>query len=80
MEDKDKEEGIEEIKKKIAIERLRQAPPNFRISLGSGEGKFMNRDDLIKEVERETSVGESIIDTQLEYLKAFKKGFLIQHD
>lgn len=76
---KNKEESIEEIKKKIAIERLRQAPSNFSISLGSNGGKFMNRDDLIKEVEEETPAGENIINIQLEYLRAFKRGFLTQN-
>ena len=66
-----------EIKKEIVIERLRQAPPSVKISFGMSEGKFMNRDELIKNVEQDTDLGNKIVNLQLEYLKAFKKGFLI---
>ncbi len=66
------EKNIEELEKEIVVERLRQAPPNVKISFGS-VGEFMNRDELIDQVEKETEVGKKIIKIQLEYLKAFKK-------
>jgi len=68
------ENEYKEIEKEIVLERLRQVPPTFKISLGSAEGKFMNRDDLIEEVKKESSIGEEIINIQLAYLRAFKKG------
>ncbi len=67
---------INEIKKEIVIERLRQAPPNVKISFGMSEGKFMDRDELIESIEKNTDIGNKIIDVQLAYLKAFKSGFL----
>ena len=70
------EENIEEIKKGIAIERLRQAPSTIKISFGSN-GEFMNRDEMIKQVVDNTDTGKKIIKLQLEYLKAFKKGILV---
>jgi len=69
------EENIEEIKKEIAIERLRQAPSTIKISFGNNGG-FMNRDEMIKQVLDNTETGKKIINLQLEYLKAFKKGIL----
>mgnify|MGYP001566162526 CR=1 FL=1 len=71
----DKNQEIEELKKKIVIERLRQAPPTVKIAFGS-MNEFMNRDELIEQVEKETEIGKKIINIQLEYLKAFKKGIL----
>ena len=64
---------IEELKKEIVIERLRQAPPNVKIAFGS-KNEFMNRDQLIEQVQKETEIGKKIVKIQLEYLKAFKKG------
>jgi len=71
------QENLEEIKKKIVIERLRQAPPTVNISFGMSEGRFMDRDELIKNVEGNTEIGNRIVKIQLAYLKAFKEGFLI---
>jgi hypothetical protein len=62
------------IEKEIVIERLRQTPPTFKVSLGASDGKFLNRDDLIEEVKNESKIGEEIINIQLGYLRAFKKG------
>lgn len=69
---------LEKLKKAIVIERLRQAPPNINISFGSADGKFMNRDELIKEVKSGTALGEKIIKIQLQYLKAFKNKLLVE--
>lgn len=66
------EENLEKIKKEIVIERLRQAPPTIKVSFGNS-GKFMDRDEMIKNVADNTEVGKRIIKLQLGYLKAFKK-------
>ena len=68
------ENDYKEIEKEIVVERLRQTPPSFSISLGSKDGKFMNRDDLIEEVKKDSEIGEEIVNIQLAYLRAFKKG------
>ncbi len=73
---KEKQNEIKEIKREIVIERLRQAPPSVKISFGMSEGKFMDRDELIENVEKNTDIGNRIVNLQLEYLKAFKTGFL----
>ena len=73
MSDKSKE--IEKIKKEIVIERLLQAPPTVKIAFGS-LNEFMDRDELIEQVQKETEIGKRIIKIHLEYLKAFKKGML----
>ncbi len=70
--------NLKEMKKQIVIERLRQAPPNMQISFGMSNGKFLSRDDLIKQVQEETSMGQKIIDVQMAYLKAFKNQLKIE--
>lgn len=72
----EKEENIEELKKEIVIERLRQAPHSVEIAFGS-TSEFMNRDELIEQVQKDTEIGKRIVKIQLEYLKAFKKGTLL---
>ncbi len=71
----EKNQEIEEMKKEIVIERLRQAPSTIKIAFGS-INEFMARDELIEQVEKGTDIGKKIIKIQLEYLKAFKKGTL----
>ena len=73
-----KKNNIEDLKKEIAIERLRQAPPTMTISFGMSAGKFMNRDELIENIEKDTSLGKNVVQIQLEYLKAFKKHLLVE--
>ncbi len=68
----EKSQEIEQLKKEIVIARLRQAPPTVKIAFGS-LNEFMNRDELIEQVEKETEIGKKIIKIQLEYLRAFKK-------
>lgn len=69
---KDKEENIQEEEKKITIERLRQAPPTMKVSFGTEGGEFIDRDEMIKQVEKDTETGKKIIKLQMNYLKAFK--------
>ena len=73
----EKEKNIEEIKREIVIERLRQTPPNVKVSFGTQGGEFMNRDDMIQQIEGNTELGQKIVNIQFEYLKAFKKGGLM---
>lgn len=69
----EKKEYLEEIKREIVIERLRQAPSDIKISFGMSDGKFLSRDELISQVENNTEIGRKIVKINLEYLKAFKK-------
>jgi len=71
-----KKESIDEIKKQIAIERLRQTPSTVRISFGTSGVDFMNRDEMIEQVEKDTDIGKKIIKIQLEYLKSFKESIV----
>jgi len=67
---------VEKIKKEIVIERLRQAPPNIKISFGMSNGEFMERDELIKNVNEGTDIGKNIIEMHISYLQAFKTGLI----
>jgi len=64
---------LAKLKKDIVLGRLRQAPPTLRISFGS-KGKFLVRDELIKEVNKDTAIGKRIVEMQIAYMKALKKG------
>jgi hypothetical protein len=68
----EKNKDIGKIQKEIALERLRQAPLTVKISFGSS-GEFMNRDELIEQIENDTELGKKIVKIQMEYLKAFRK-------
>lgn len=75
---KEKDHNIKELKKEIVIERLRQAPSTIKVSFGNTpDGRFMDRDDLIKNVREETEIGRKIIDIHLTFLRAFKKDLSI---
>lgn len=71
------EKALEKMEKEIAIERLRQVPPTVKVSFGTSTGEFMNRDEMIEQIEKDTDLGKKIVKIQLEYLKAFKKGILM---
>lgn len=73
----EKNNEIDNIKKEIVMERLRQAPPTVKVSFGS-LNEFMNRDELIEQVKNDTEIGKKIVKIQLEYLKAFKKNMILE--
>jgi len=58
--------------KELVKARLNVLPSNVNISIGS-DGAF-NRDELIEHVEKEDSIGEKIIQVDMEFLQALKKG------
>ncbi|MCK4708624.1 MAG: hypothetical protein KAU21_08410 [Gammaproteobacteria bacterium] len=78
MTEKEKQEALFEVRKEITIERLRQAPPTVKISFGSSNGNFMDRNELIENVQNNTEIGKRIVEIQLGYLKAFKSGTLME--
>lgn len=72
----DKKQTKEENKElaKLVIARLAVLPPNISFSIGS-EGKF-TKDELIKEVTDNTSIGQKMIEIDLTYLRKLKEGIL----
>ena len=65
----------EEVVRKIVIERIKNMAPNVKIALGS-KGDFLDRNDLLKEVTKNTDIGKKIIDIQLRYMRALKLGII----
>ena len=65
----------DEIVKKIVIERIRNMAPNVKIALGS-KGNFLGKNDLLKEVTKNTDTGKKIIEIQLRYMRALKAGII----
>ena len=60
--------------KALVVERLKTLPSNMKISIG-GEGSFTKK-NLIAKVEKGDTTGRKIIEVELEYLRAYKKGDL----
>jgi len=58
--------------KEIVIARLEAMSSNKRISIGSF-GEF-TKEELIKRVKENDSVGKKIIEIELEFLRAMKEG------
>ena len=62
---------IEKEEKKIILERLLTMPPNLRLSIGS-YGVF-DKNQLLKEIETNTEVGELFVKMHMEYLRSLNK-------
>ena len=61
--------------KKIVIERIKNMAPNVKIALGS-KGEFLDRTELLTEVNGNTPTGNKIIEIQLRYMRALKEGLV----
>ena len=62
----------EEEIKDLVIARLESLPENQKISIGS-KGEF-NKYELIESVKKGDEIGKKIIEIELEFLRALKKG------
>lgn len=62
----------EEEIKKLVIARIEAMPPELKVSLGNKE---LSKEELIKEVQKNTSLGRQIMQMHLTYLRAMKSGF-----
>jgi len=58
--------------KELVKARLNVLPLNVHISIGS-DGEF-NRDELIEHIDRGDKIGKKIIQVDMEFLQALKKG------
>ena len=58
----------------LVIERLKTLPSNIKVSIGN-EGSF-TKENLIAKVREGDTTGRKIIEVELEYLRALKKGDL----
>ena len=56
--------------KKLVVERLKTFPSDKGISIGSA-GTF-TRDDLVQRVQQGDSIGQQIMEIELEFLRAMK--------
>jgi len=65
-------EKITEEIKKIVVARLEILPENKKISIGNF-GEF-SKDELIENVNKNSEIGNKIIEIELEFLRAMKRG------
>ena len=71
-----KPEAKQELVRKIVLERIKTMAPNVKIALGSREG-FLNKEQLLEEVSKDTPVGKKIVEIHWRYLKALKDGLVL---
>lgn len=69
------EDELDNDLKVLVIERLKTLPKGTRISIGS-EGSFTTQ-DLINHIGKGDSIGNKIIEIQLNYLRLLKTGELL---
>jgi hypothetical protein len=72
----EKEKNISNDVKELVIARLDVLPSNRKISVGS-EGEF-TKTQLIEHVREGDSIGRTIVDLELEFLRALKDGTLLE--
>lgn len=60
--------------RKLVVARLKSFPSGMKISIGS-RGDF-TKDELITHVEKQDTIGQKIVEVQLEFLRSFKEGML----
>jgi hypothetical protein len=70
------ENNIEEKEKQLVLARLELLTPDMHFA--SGNFLDYSRDDVIKEIKNNTQAGREFIATEMEFLRAFKGGSLIQ--
>lgn len=58
--------------RRLVVERLKTLPSGKEVSIGN-QGSF-TKEELIKRVKAEDSIGTKIIAVELEFLRALKKG------
>ena len=77
MEQKAKERIDPELKE-IVIQRLlsTKLPENIKLSVGSLSEKPMSMNELVEHVREEDEIGMTVMDMQLNYLRALKEGII----
>lgn len=65
---------LQEDIKKLVLARLEMLPSNRKMSIGSS-GDF-SRDEMIEHVKKGDALGKKIIEIEMEFLQALKKGAL----
>ena len=67
-------ETISEDIKQLVILRLETLPSDKKISIGS-YGDFI-KEELVTHVEKEDEIGKKMVEIELEFLRALKKGII----
>lgn len=70
---------IEEELKKLVVARIKAASGNLRVSVGK-MSQSLGKEELIKNVEAGSEIGQEVMRAQLEYLKDLAQGALYTLD
>ncbi len=73
----DLNESQKEELKKIALARVQVIPKDLNVSVGS---ESMNKSELIKHINKEDQIGESLMLTELEFLRDLASGAIYANE
>jgi len=71
---KEKNTGFTDEEKELVIFRIETIPSNLRLSIGNGES--MSKEEMISHVKKGDKVGNQIIQSHINFLKAVASGKL----
>ena len=68
--------SISQQEKELVLARLEVLSPELHFSVGSSKESF-SRNEMIKQINENTDIGNDFIKVELEFLRAFKNGSLV---
>lgn len=71
---------IDQELKEIIIFRILSSklPKNIELSIGGLTSEPLNAEDIVKHIRAEDEIGKTIIEMELNYLKALKEGIILK--
>lgn len=69
---------IPQREKELVLARLEVLSPELHFSVGTDSDNF-SRDEMIEQINGNTAVGKDFIKVELEFLRAFKSGSLMNN-
>ena len=70
--------SISQQEKELVLARLEVLSPELHFSVGSSKESF-SRNEMIKQINENTDIGNDFIKVELEFLRAFKNGSLMSN-
>lgn len=68
--------NISQKEKELVLARLEVLSPELHFSVGAN-GKSFSRDEMMAQINENTDIGKDFIKVELEFLRAFKDGSLM---
>ena len=72
-----KNKTLKDKEKEIVIARLEALIPEMSFASG-GNFQSFTRDEIVNEIKKDSQIGKDFIETEMNFLRALKDGFLIK--